>query len=138
MRKSKLNQFVVGAMVIVSAIGYLIYTGIRQTSVYYLTVSEVYAKGVSYHGEGMRVEGSVVEGSIKKDFSGLKAEFAISDGTDHRLPVAYKGIIPDMFRDGIDVVVEGRIDGDGVFQAHTLLTSCPSKYEAYKKEEQPA
>ena len=138
MGKKTQKQFVVGVLVIVSAIGYLIYTGVKKTSVYYLTVSEVYAKGVSYKGEGMRVEGSVVDGTIKKGFSGLQAEFAISDGTNYRLPVLYKGIIPDMFQDGIDVVVEGTIDKKGVFQAHTLLTSCPSKYEAYKKEEQPA
>lgn len=134
--KPKQVKFIVGSLVIVLAIGYLIYTGIRQTSVYYLTVSEVYAKGVSYQGEGMRVEGTVVAGSIQKDFGGLKAEFEITDGTDKRLPVHYKGIIPDMFRDGIDVVVEGTLDTQRVFQAHTLLTSCPSKYEAYKKEKQ--
>ena len=45
------------------------------------------------------------------------------------LPVRYNGVLPDMFADGRDVIVEGRVE-QGVFQADTLLTTCPSKYEA--------
>ncbi|NIV47932.1 MAG: hypothetical protein GWN46_14570, partial [Gammaproteobacteria bacterium] len=46
------------------------------------------------------------------------------------LAVHYHGIIPDTFVDGADVVVEGQLQSDGVFSAHTLLAKCPSKYES--------
>ncbi|NIQ00058.1 MAG: hypothetical protein GWM98_06255, partial [Nitrospinaceae bacterium] len=49
------------------------------------------------------------------------------------LPVVYKGVTPDMFEGGREVVVEGTLGTDGVFHANTLLTSCPSKYEAEKE-----
>jgi cytochrome c-type biogenesis protein CcmE len=49
------------------------------------------------------------------------------------LNVVYQGVTPDMFQDGGEVVVEGALDEQGVFHANTLLTSCPSKYEAEEK-----
>ena len=52
---------------------------------------------------------------------------------DSSLNVAYQGVTPDMFVDGGEVVVEGTLGKDGVFHANTLLTSCPSKYEAEKE-----
>ena len=55
--------------------------------------------------------------------------FVISDG-GHSLPVVYSGIVPDIFRPGITVVVEGHYTGQGPFQAQTLLAKCPSKFQA--------
>jgi cytochrome c-type biogenesis protein CcmE len=49
-----------------------------------------------------------------------------------RLPVQYKGVKPDMFQTGVDVIVEGRLGADGVFAASVLMTSCPSKYQEEK------
>ena len=49
-----------------------------------------------------------------------------------RLPVRYKGVKPDMFQTGADVIVEGRLEPDGVFAASVLMTSCPSKYQEEK------
>jgi cytochrome c-type biogenesis protein CcmE len=133
MNKKQL-KFVIGSIIIVAAIGYLVVTGISKTSVYYLTVSELISKGDSVFGQGIRVEGKVMDGSIKKDPSALKVDFKITDSSKD-ISVHYEGVIPDLFKDGRDVVVEGKYTREGIFVAHTLLTSCPSKYESEEKKQ---
>ena len=129
----KKTKFVIGSVLIVAAIGYLITTGINSTSQYFFTVDELMSQKISYAGEGLKVKGNVVNGSIVRDSDNyLKINFAIEDKSSN-LNVIYEGIIPDMFKDGQEVVVEGTLAKDGVFHANTLLTSCPSKYEAEKE-----
>jgi cytochrome c-type biogenesis protein CcmE len=127
-------RFLVGSLVIVSAIGYLMYTGIRETSSYYLTIQEFLPKQADYGNTALRVAGRVQPGSIDYDPKTLRLRFhlgAFSDGAQsgQSVPVSFTGIKPDMFGDGRDVIVEGRYT-DGVLQASQVLTSCPSKYEA--------
>jgi cytochrome c-type biogenesis protein CcmE len=55
-------------------------------------------------------------------------EFTIMEG-GKSLPVIYRGMVPDTFRAGREIVIEGHLDSGGVFQADTILTKCPSKYE---------
>lgn len=127
-------KFSTGSFIIVATIIYLIYTGIEQTSVYYLTVSELMDRRDTISlDDGVRISGTVVPGSIKKHDSNLKVNFKITDSKKELL-VHYEGIIPDMFKENIDVVVEGLIDHNNTLMANTLLTSCPSKYEAEKGE----
>ena len=133
MNKKQL-KFIFGSFIIVVSIGYLVVTGISKTAVYYLTVSELLSKGSTVYGEGVRVEGKVVGGSIMKDPSALKVDFKITDGNKD-IPIHYEGVIPDLFKDDRDVVVEGKYTHEGVFRAHTLLTSCPSKYESADKSQ---
>jgi cytochrome c-type biogenesis protein CcmE len=75
----------------------------------------------------VRVSGTVVPGSIKKDLDG-SLEFKITDDKQS-INVKYKGIIPDIFRDGVQAVVEGSYTPESVFQAKVLLAKCPTKYE---------
>jgi cytochrome c-type biogenesis protein CcmE len=129
----KKTKFIIGSVLIVAAIGYLITTGINSTSKYFFTVDELMSQKVSYAGAGLKVKGNVVNGSIVRDTENyLKINFAIEDKSSN-LNVVYEGIIPDMFKDGQEVVVEGTLAQDGVFHANTLLTSCPSKYEAERE-----
>jgi cytochrome c-type biogenesis protein CcmE len=129
----KKTKFVIGSALIVVAIGYLITAGISSTSQYFFTVDELMSQKISYAGEGLKVKGNVVNGSIVRDSENyLKINFAIEDKSSN-LNVTYEGIIPDMFKDGQEVVVEGTLAQDGVFHANTLLTSCPSKYEAERE-----
>jgi cytochrome c-type biogenesis protein CcmE len=129
----KKTKFVIGSVLIVAAIGYLITAGINSTSQYFFTVDELMSQKVSYAGEGLKVKGNVVDGSIVRDSDNyLKINFSIEDKSSN-LNVVYEGIIPDMFKDGQEVVVEGTLAQDGVFHANTLLTSCPSKYEAERE-----
>ncbi len=127
--KKNQTKFLVGGLVIIGAVAYLMYMGIKETSVYYLTVSE---SASMQSGKDFRMEGTVVPGSIKVAPDSLGAEFAITDA-QKTVPIAYRGTMPDMFKDDIKVVVQGKFDDKGTFHAHTLLTSCPSKYEASKQ-----
>ena len=129
------SKFTVASLIIVGAIFYLIFTGVSQTSVYYLTVSELMdRKETISFDDGVRVSGTVVPGSIERHDSHFKVNFKMTDSKKDIL-VHYEGIIPDMFKDNVDIVVEGTMDrGDNILTANTLLTSCPSKYEAEKSE----
>jgi cytochrome c-type biogenesis protein CcmE len=127
-------RFVVGSLVIVAAIAYLMVTGIRETSSYYLTIQEFLPKEEQFRDMPLRVAGRVRAGSIDYDAKTLRLNFRLagfSDASDAQasVPVSFTGIKPDMFADGRDVIVEGRYK-DGVLVANQVLTSCPSKYEA--------
>ncbi|HLK87489.1 MAG TPA: cytochrome c maturation protein CcmE [Candidatus Binataceae bacterium] len=136
-------RFVVGAGLIVLAIGYLILTAVRNTSEYYLTVSEVSARHAQLGGQMLRVAGRVKAGSISWDPATLTLAFAIvappnPDGSPVKAvaaaePAQFRVVErgepkPDMFAAGRDVIVEGRFAADGTIEARQVLTSCPSKY----------
>ena len=130
---NKKIKFIVGSVLIVLAIGYLISAGVSNTSKYFLTVDELSAQGASFYGTGVKVKGKVVAGSIERNPGNyLDVAFKIEEKNSN-IKVVYKGVTPDMFADGRDVVVEGVLAKDGVFHANTLLTSCPSKYEPGKE-----
>ncbi len=121
------------SLLIVGAIGYLVTVSISNTSQYFFTVDELMNQQVSYAGAGLKIKGNVVNDSIQRDPDDyLNVKFSIEEN-DASLRVAYQGVTPDMFMDGGEVVVEGTLGKDGVFHANTLLTSCPSKYEAEKE-----
>ncbi|MBI4665632.1 MAG: cytochrome c maturation protein CcmE [Nitrospinae bacterium] len=132
-RKGAQTKFLAGSLIIVGAIGYLIYTGIQASGSYYKTVSEVTALGSRASNMSLRLEGKVVPGTIERDTSNLKLNFHITDKSKKTIPVFYEGIVPDMFQDNIDVVVEGKLADNGKFVATKLLTSCPSRYDAAKE-----
>ncbi|MGH2517683.1 MAG: cytochrome c maturation protein CcmE, partial [Ktedonobacterales bacterium] len=75
----------------------------------------------------VRVAGIVAPNVAKNDKTQV-VHFTITD-TGGALPVVYSGIIPDIFRPGIQVVVEGHV-ANGVFQAQNLLAKCPSKFQS--------
>ncbi len=99
---------------------------------YYEDVASLLEQGPREGPErrGLRVHGFVVEGSIDKDLHQGYVDFAIQDDGSHEsLPVRYLGIdVPDLFADGAEVVVEGRVES-GTFLAERVLAKCPSKYE---------
>jgi cytochrome c-type biogenesis protein CcmE len=125
------KKILIGSLAIVGAIVFLVYTGIKETSVYFLTVSEASVQGKP--GQDLRIGGKVLSGSIKKDDDALGAHFFITDEKE-KIPIQYRGTLPDMFQDAAAVVVQGKFDSSGLFKAHTLLTSCPSRYEAVNEE----
>ena len=123
------RRFIVGAVLITAAVSYLVYAGIRTTSMYYFEMDEFLAQRANHEGEHMRVKGWVKHGTMRWDPKTNELAFALShqDDTD-AVPVAYKGILPDMFAEGREVVVEGRYEQGGL-AARQIMTSCPSKYE---------
>ena len=131
-----LNQrrFIVGAVLIAAAVSYLVYAGIKTTSVYYFEMDEFVAHRAAHAGEDLRVKGWVRAGTVQWDAATnvLAFELARQDGTEP-VPVAYKGILPDMFAEGREVVVEGKYEPSGL-HAKQIMTSCPSKYEAERQQ----
>lgn len=119
-------RFLIGGLIVALVTGYLIFSAARGSAAYYLTVREVEQRDPS--PRSVRVAGSVVGDSIVWDARDLRLAFDIVDESG-RLPVVYSGSLPDMFRDGAQVVVEGTLGSDGVFEARTMLLKCPSKYE---------
>lgn len=131
----KQKKLIAGSFIIIAAVGYLIYAGMRDTMVYFLTVSEVLEKGQSLNDKGIRAGGKVAPGSVNWDQENLNLKFGMEDEATHeKLAVEYHGTIPDTFKEGATVIVEGKMSGDKVFYAKTLLAKCPSKYEAKKSK----
>jgi cytochrome c-type biogenesis protein CcmE len=122
------RKFIVAITVIAVAIAYLVYGGVNDTMIYYLTVQELKDKVPSVYQQKVRVSGKVVPGSIRNEIDG-SLEFTIADG-EETLDVKYKGIVPDIFKDDIEAVVEGLYTPDNVFVASLLLAKCPTKYES--------
>ncbi len=123
------TKFVVIGTGVVLSMALLVFVGTQGSGMgYYMTVSEFLADPDAAV-TGLRVNGKVVDGTIERHATGEDVAFRMTDGAA-TLAVYYKGIIPDTFVDGADVVVEGRLQPDGVFAAHNLLAKCPSKYES--------
>ena len=123
------RRFVIGAALIGAAVSYLVYAGIRTTSMYYFELDEFLAQRDRHVGEHMRVKGWVRHGSMKWDPRTNELNFELAHKDDSvPVTVGYHGILPDMFAEGREVVVEARYQ-DGTLTARQIMTSCPSKYE---------
>jgi cytochrome c-type biogenesis protein CcmE len=126
-KRIKYKPVIISA-VIVTVIGYLIYTGLRDTMVFYLTVSEVLAKSADDMTATQKVGGMVTAGSVQWDPKTLKLIFKLED-EQANLIINYAGVVPDSFKPGTEVIVEGTYRGDGSFWATTIMPKCASKYE---------
>jgi cytochrome c-type biogenesis protein CcmE len=140
-------RFFIGVSLIAAAIGYLIFSAIRTTSEYYLTVPEVAARQADLGGQAIRVAGRVKPDTINWDPNTLTLKFEIVPIPDVDAAAAVKPVSvvasdavsfrvvaagepkPDMFAPGRDVIVEGKLGADGAIAATQVLTSCPSKYK---------
>jgi cytochrome c-type biogenesis protein CcmE len=126
-RRARRLKLLVGAIVIAACVGYLIYGGIQETIVYFVTPSELHAKGSSAYGKSLRLGGLVKEGSWSKEAGTLFHRFELVDETS-MVQVAFRGIPPDLFGEGRGALVEGSYGPDGVFQAKTILAKHSEEY----------
>lgn len=128
------TKFLVGGALVLGSAGFLMASSIEKTATYFLTPTELAAKVAgdpSFRETGVKVGARVVPGSIVREPSGRSLRFVMVDLHDstRTYPVVYRGIAPDTFTDGVEVVVEGRLGADGTFRATTLLAKCASRYE---------
>jgi cytochrome c-type biogenesis protein CcmE len=120
------RKLIVGSAVIILALGFVAYQGVRSSMVYYLTTSE-FAKRPDLRSYKIRMAGTVVAGSVQKAV-GEQAQFEITDGiTPYR--VRFAGPLPDLFAEGRQVLVEGRVDPQGVLQASQVISTHPPEYK---------
>ena len=123
-------SFLIAGIAILGAVAYLVYANTQANAVYYMTVSELKScTSLACTTQSVRVAGVVQAGKIVRNDQTQTVHFVITQGVQ-ALPVVYSGIVPDIFRPGIEVVVEGHYSGHVAFQALTLLTKCPSKFQA--------
>ena len=122
------KRYWIGAAIVIVALGYLAISGANKNMVTYLTISEVKANPEKSSSTGVRVVGNVASGTIEPR-GGREVWFTVAGEADS-LRACYRGVVPDTFKDGAEVVLEGRLEDDGTFHATTLLAKCPSKYEA--------
>jgi cytochrome c-type biogenesis protein CcmE len=99
--------------------------GLRSQASYFYTPADL-AAGKAAEGQAMRLGGMVEHGSIKRDPDGVTIRFLVTDGKA-RTPVVYRGIVPDLFREGSGAVAEGRLQ-NGTFVADTILAKHDERY----------
>ncbi len=126
----------IAVVVVLGAFAWLLYGNLDKNIVFFLTPQELLAKGVDGQGIPVRLGGQVKPGSVKWDASTLDLRFAITDGKGE-IQVRSKGAPPQMFRDGMGVVVEGRYESGGMFQATNLLVKHSNEYRPPKDGEKP-
>jgi len=120
-------KFVAGGVVILAALGYMIYAGVTQSAVYFVTPSELQTAPVP--GKAYRLGGLVTAGSLTWEPRTLDLSFALSDGRA-TVPVRHKGTPPDLFGEGRGAVVEGSWAPEGYFKATLILAKHSEEYKA--------
>jgi cytochrome c-type biogenesis protein CcmE len=120
-------KFIVGGAVILIALGYMIWAGVTQSAVYFVTPSELTASPVA--GKAYRLGGLVAPGSLKWEPKTLDLTFTMSDGRA-TVPVRHKGAAPDLFGEGRGAVVEGQWTSDGYFKASLIMAKHSEEYQA--------
>lgn len=130
-------RFGIVTAVIVLSLGYLAYTGVQESKSYYVTIKELKTMDDSAYTKRLRVAGTVLPGSIKRE--GSKVQFVLQE-EDRTLPVVYTGTEapPDTFKDSSQALAEGSYGRDGVFRAKQLQAKCASKYAPQQQQGQPA
>ena len=124
-----------GGLLITGILAFVIYQGISTNLVYYMTPSELRAKGISAYGESVRLGGQVRPGSVRWNAKTENLRFILQDPKGS-VPVTSQGLPPEMFRPGAGVVVEGRYAGS-FFDATNLMIKHGNSYRAPKPGETP-
>ena len=120
-------KFVAGGLVIVAALGYLIWSGVSQSVVYFVTPSELLAAPVT--NKTYRLGGMVLPGTLRWEAKSLSLSFTLSDGKG-QVSVRHRGAPPDLFAEGRGAVVEGSWAREGYFQASLILAKHSEEYKA--------
>ena len=128
------RRFLIGGIIILGALSYVIYGGMQQALVYFVTPSELKAKETASADKFLRMGGMVVKGSLQRDVKNLTYQFELTDGAV-TFPVFFRGVPPDLFREGTGAVVEGRIGKDGVFQASTIMAKHAEEYSPHENSQ---
>ena len=131
----KNGRFMVGLVGVAAVVTYLIWTGVSETMVYYLTPVELLERveiDPTFHDVGVKVSGQVIPGTYHRGEGELLHIFTIKALADETatFEVEYRDALPDTFAEDVEVVLEGQLRADGTFEAATLLTKCGSRYEA--------
>lgn len=124
-RKQRRLVLIGSAMVVLAVAVGLVLNAMRDSIVFFSTPSEVAEKHIAV-GKRFRLGGMVLPGSVKRG-DNLQVGFVVTDGNT-KIPVNYRGALPDLFREGQGVVTEGKLDPAGTFVADTVLAKHDENY----------
>ena len=123
-KNQRLVLVAVAALAVLGAV-LLAMWGLKDRAAYFYTPADIVA-GKAPDGRAMRLGGMVARASVDRDADGVTIRFTVEDG-DARTPVVYRGIVPDLFREGSGVVAEGQLER-GTFVADTILAKHDERY----------
>lgn len=128
MQRNNTKLYAIAFLLFAAGVGYLAYSGFAENSVYFLNVAEARAMQPEKLS-AVRLFGTVAEKDLEQ--GSLSANFLLEDKDNASLTIAvrYAGVVPDTFKVGAEVIVEGGMDASGHFSAKSLMTKCPSKYQ---------
>jgi len=135
-KKNNKNVYIAAFALLLGALGFLLFSGLSQNSVYFMEVSEALAMPQHEIGSA-RLFGTVDGANIERMEATPGVRFRLLDSQDKGkgIWVAYSGVVPDTFKADAEVIVEGRMPADAeTFNATTLMTKCPSKYQKETRE----
>jgi cytochrome c-type biogenesis protein CcmE len=135
---NKALKITLTTVVLVVALGGLLYSTLSEGTEYYMHVEEVMANPTAWQGKNLQVHGFVVKDSILRKHDSLEYRFKVqSKGSI--IDATYTGIVPDTFQDDSEVVLKGRLESGGQFNVspNGVMAKCPSKYEAKKGQGRP-
>ena len=126
--KPKHQRLILVVLAVTALVGAVLLAmwGLQDRAAYFVTPSDI-AAGKVRPDKAMRLGGMVVQGSLKRDADGLTVRFTVSD-TRAETPVVFRGITPDLFKEGNGVVAEGRLASNGLFIADNILAKHDERY----------
>ncbi len=127
MKGRKLKYLLAGGIVVAALAG-MIYSGVKESMVYFYTPTELVQKKDSVQGKSLRVGGMVVDGSIRWDPQNLLLTFQLTDGQG-TVFVRHKGTAPDLFKEGAGAVVEGAWTSEGYFRSSNIMAKHSEEYK---------
>ena len=124
--RTKKFLFIIGGIAIIAAAVGLVLFALRNNVSLYFTPTQVFNKEAP-QGRNFRIGGLVEVGSLKRENDGLTMHFTVTD-TAKSMSVTYKGILPDLFKEGKGVVAQGKLQADNVFYAEEVLAKHDENY----------
>lgn len=125
-RRHKRIGIIVAGLAGLGIAAFLFASAFRNNLVFFFSPTQVAAKEAPVN-RTFRIGGLVEEGTLKRENDGLTVRFTVTD-TAASIPVVYKGILPDLFKEGRGCVAQGRLGADGVFQAEEVLAKHDENY----------
>jgi cytochrome c-type biogenesis protein CcmE len=125
-RRHKRIIFICCSLVALGLATWLVLGAFRNNLVFFFSPTQVAAKEAPV-GRTFRIGGLVQDGTLKRDADGLTIRFVVTD-TANTIPVSYKGILPDLFKEGRGCVAQGRVGSDGVFYADQIMAKHDENY----------
>lgn len=125
-RRHKRVAIILVGLAGLSIAAYLVASAFRQNLVFFFSPTQVAAKEAPVD-RTFRIGGLVENGTLKRENDGLTVRFTVTD-TAASVPVVYKGILPDLFKEGRGCVAQGKIGPDGVFHADQVLAKHDENY----------